>query len=63
MTGIKDNINNQKLVDVCMWDPDDIRVMLVTSFEVFCLEECLKDKFMCGGNDAKTMGEQKNELA
>ena len=46
-----------------MWDLDDIRVILVTNFEVFCLEECLKDKFMCGGNDAKTMGEQKNELA
>ena len=63
MTGIRDNIDNQKLVDVCKWDHGDIRVVLVTNFEVFYMEEYSIDKLPCEEHDAKTMGEQKNELA
>ena len=63
MTGIMDNIDNQKLVDVCNWDQDDISVVLVTYFEVFYKEKCLTDKLSCEVHDAKMTGEQKNELA
>jgi len=63
VTGIRDNIDNQKLVDVCKWDHGDIRVVLVTNFEVFYMEEYSIDKLPCEEHDAKTMGEQKNELA
>jgi len=63
VTGITNNTDNQKLICVCMWDHDGIRVVLVTDFEVFYKEECLTDKLPCGEHDAKTMVEQKNELA
>jgi hypothetical protein len=35
---------------------------VVTDFEVFYWEECLKDKLPCEEHDAKMMWEQKNEL-
>jgi hypothetical protein len=63
MAGITGNIDNQKLVNVCKWDLGDIRVVWVTDFEVFYREECLKDKLPSEEHDAKTMWEQKNELA
>jgi len=63
VTGIKDNTDNQKLVNVCRWDHSGIRFVLVTDFEVFYREECLTDKLPCGEHDAKMMVEQKNELA
>lgn len=61
MTRTKDNIDNQKVVDVCRWDFSDIRVVLVNDFEVFYRESCLKDKFPCEKNDAKMIWEQKND--
>ena len=63
MTGITNNTDNQKLICVCMWDHDGIRVVLVTDAEVFYMEVCLTDKLPCEGHDSKMMGEQKNELA
>jgi len=57
MTEIMDNIDNQRLVDVCKWDHDDIKVVLVTYFEVFYREECLTDKLPSEVHDAKITGE------
>lgn len=39
---LKDNIDNQKFVDVYKWDFGDIRVALVIAFEVFYRERMLK---------------------
>jgi hypothetical protein len=42
---------------VCKWDHIDIRVELVTNFEVFYMEECFTDKLPCEEDDAKMTGE------
>lgn len=53
MTEIKDNIDNLNSVDMCMWDLSDIRVVLVSDFEVFYVEEYLKDKLSFEEHDVK----------